>query len=387
MEYPFGFQFVSAEPQPSKGNNLWSLGDIASLQKKNISIKGFVEGQDLDQRAFNVSVGILNNDGNIVPYGMASETLTVKKSAFDLMVFLQGQNKEKNVVRAGDSVRVDLQWVNNLPYPIRDSEIELEVTGRGFDPRTFAINRGSYRTFDKKVVWNYSTLSDLGLINPGDYGTAHFSFLIQDSLPIHTLNDKDFAISLNAKISGIRVAEDAGIVEISGTASKTIKIASDIQLAARALYSTGEFENTGPLPPQAGKETTYNITWSLVNTSNDFSGARIRANLPSYVRWVGKYAPGNESVSFNEKSGEVVWDAGDVSAGTGLVTPAKKVTFQIALTPSLSQIGESPNLVEQIRMEAHNDFIDEDQRDTVSSLNTSISNDPQFEYSQGIVVE
>ena len=123
------------------------------------------------------------------------------------------------------------------------------------------------------------------------------------------------------------------------------------------------------------------------NTSNDFSDVKVRAALPSYARWLSKVSPAGEEVAFDEKTGEVVWSIHSLSAGTGILWPAKKVSFQISLMPSLSQAGSSPVLVSDINMTGKDNFTETIAEEKKQDLNTILSNDPKFNYKEGRVTQ
>ena len=40
FDYPVGFQFSSATPVPTLGNNVWSLGDLSPGAERDVSITG-----------------------------------------------------------------------------------------------------------------------------------------------------------------------------------------------------------------------------------------------------------------------------------------------------------------------------------------------------------
>jgi hypothetical protein len=281
-----------------------------------------------------------------------------------LSIFIDGQDIEKNIVRPGESVRVDLQWMNNLTGNIRDGQIELEIKGIACNEQSISISQGSYRAIDKKIIWNSSSLPDLASIGSGASSKAQFSFSIKDPLPVSTINDKNFSLFLKAKISGIGTSDQFENLEISTPAEKEIKIASQLQLKASALYYSG------PMPPKVGQETTYTITWSLGNNSNDFSKIKVSASLPPYIRWLNVISPADSDVKFNERDGTVVWNVAYVPAGSGIVFPSKEISFQIGLIPSLLQLGSSPVLVREATLESYNNFIEDIFTSKVSSLNT-----------------
>jgi len=376
MTYPAGFQFIGAEPRPSLGNNTWSLGDLASLQKKEIIIKGFIEGQDLENKAFNASVGVFDENRVLKSYGAASQTIVIKKSPINLSLFISGYDLEKNIARPGDSINAELRWLNNLPVNVRDANIELNIAGDALSDQS-----------NKKIIWNPSNLQALSSVPPGGTGEARFNFSIKDPLPVETAVSKNFSLILEAKISGLETSEQGENLEIANDVKKEIKIASSLQLTAMGLYYSGPFKNSGPLPPKVGKETTYTVSWSLGSNSNDFSKVKITTFLPSYVRWLNVISPADSGLEFNERDNTITWETGDVPAGSGIILPAKEVSFQIGFTPNLNQKGSSPILVGETKLEGYDNFIGDYFNSKVPSLNTVLNFDEQFKYGQGKVVE
>lgn len=387
MKYPPGFKFISASPEPGEGNAAWNLGDIGPSQKRNIVIKGTVEGQNLEERTFVASVGALDESGVLRAYGAASEKLTIKRTPLNLSILINGQDEDRNIVYSGDPVRVDAEWVNNLSDYVRNAQIELEIIGGAHDERSVSINKGFYRTSDKKIIWNSSSLADLTSIVPGKSGAAKMSFSIKNPLPIKNINDKNFFIIINAKIFGFSTSEQFENKEVSDNVSKKINIASRLQPAGGILYYSGPFKNSGPLPPKVGAETTYTITWSLANNSNDFSGVKVSASLPPYVSWVNQVSPAGSDIKFDEKNLSLIWNVGDVPAGTGIIMPAKEISFQVSFAPNLTQVGDSPVLIGGAPVEGRDNFIGELLRAEIPPLSTNLSGDSQSKFGDYKVVE
>jgi hypothetical protein len=90
--------------------------------------------------------------------------------------------------------------------------------------------------------------------------------------------------------------------------------------------------------------TTYTITWTVKDSFNDVKNIKVKANLAQNVSLTGKLDPQNESskFSFDSSSREIVWSAGDVSAGN-----SKTLSFQISLAPSESQKYFVADLISQ----------------------------------------
>ena len=74
---------------------------------------------------------------------------------------------------------------------------------------------------------------------------------------------------------------------------------------------------------------------------------KVVATLPSYMRWMGVVVPAREEVSYNSIGGQITWNLGDVSAGVGGATAAREIMFQVSLLPSLSQVGDTPILINE----------------------------------------
>ncbi len=201
IEYPSGFQFVSAVPEPARRSNIWQIGDLEPSQERNILLRGILEGQDLEEKAFRVLAGVVNDDGTFLAYGVFSEAVTLKKPYVDLVLFIDGRDSADTVALSGDSLRAELAWKNNLSVPVRQGIIEIKIKGKALDEKSISVSDGAYRTLDKTLVWNSSTLPELASIEPGETGRARFSFSVLEPLPVSQINDKNFVIVIEERLT------------------------------------------------------------------------------------------------------------------------------------------------------------------------------------------
>ena len=377
MKYPPGFRFNGAEPSPSKGDNVWTLGDIGPSQKRDITVEGTIEGENSEERTFTAAVGTMGDDGSLKPFGTASEKVAIKKSPLNLSVSINGKDDSANTAYAGEMIRVDLGWVNNLSSNIKDAQIELEIKGEAYDQRSVSVTKGAYRSYDNKAVWNSASLKDLASIAPGSSGKAQLGFSLKNPLPIYKQGDKDFSVSVEAKIIGFGTSDEFENKQIEDSAKKEIKIGSRLQAVGKTLHYSGPFQNSGEVPPKVGAETTYTIVWSLANNANDLAEAKITASLPPYVSKESSVSPEDSDLRFDEKNATLIWNVGDVPAGTGIIMPAQEVSFQISFSPSLTQTGETPVLVNSAKVEARDSFTDENISAEIPALTVKLSGDPQ----------
>jgi len=186
---------------------------------------------------------------------------------------------------------------NNLPTKVTDAEIIVRLGGTVLNKSSVSVDRGFYQSFDNTIVWDKSKKPELADIAPGASGRVGFSFSPHDFSVIMSSAFRNPEISMEVGVRGKRLSNDGVLEEISSIISRKVKLSSDLMLTSRILHFTGPFQNTGPIPPKVGEETVYTITWTVTNTSNNISKAKVTALLPSYVRWVNAVYPGDEKMA------------------------------------------------------------------------------------------
>lgn len=387
MEYPAGFMYLGSDLKPAAGDNIWRLGDLKPNTKRTIKIRGILQGQDLMELSFRASSGPMDQNGEVIAYGYAAQSIILKKPFLNLGVEVNGKIEEETIASGGEELNIVIDWQNTLPTKINNAAIEVKINGSAADQRTIAVSKGFYRSFDKTLVWNQSSSPDLSSIDPLGTGKAQFKFSILNPLTNDIIKQGNPVVSLDVTMRAERITEDQGRVEIKSYLTKDIKIATLFQLGRWALYYSGPFKNSGPLPPKVGKETTYTVVWSLTNTSNNVSGATVSAFLPSYVRWLNKFQPDDADVSYNQITGEVIWRAGSIPSGTGILSTAKELAFQISFLPSAAQVGSQPTLVSEVTLSGRDDFTGAYLRDLKYALTTYLDSDPKFKYNEAIVTQ
>ncbi len=379
-EYPFGFALIKSTPKTVSNDNVWSLGDLKPGERRVIKIQGKVEAQDEEERTFRFSAGVAKeNDDRVlgVEFVNLLETLAIKRSGIGLDLVLGGSAASSVVSTAGGKVSGSVKWVNNLSVPVINAKIEVKFAGGSFDRSSVNVsNNGFFRSVDNTIVWDRNSNSNLADIAPGARGELGFSFASLSNsggLPLSNQNITVEVVGTGSQVSGGSVPSS-----ISSSLTKTVNIASDIGLNTRIVYSLGAFINNGPVPPKVEKETTYTIIWSATNSSNDVRDTVMKATLPSYVSWLGAFVPAQEEMTFDPITRTVTWKIGDLRAGTGFASPVREVSFQVSLFPSLSQVGESPTVVNQTTISGRDTFTSAFLEQSRESLTTRLGTDPTF---------
>lgn len=386
--YPFGFVETSASPK-SASPGFWELGTLAPGQKKTIVIQGILSGEQGDSRIFHFTAGTRSSPAGgaiTTPLSENAFTMTVSKPFLDLAVGVNGGSGKDIVVSPGDAVAVSVSWQNNLPTAITSAAIVARLTGVQIDGATVLSPDGFYRSSDGVVIWDKTTKPELASLSPGAHGTVSFSFQMPTSDQLKSVLNPHLDISVTA--AGNRVSEAGVPQSLQSAASQRISLASDLQLSAVGLYYTNPFGSSGPMPPKAGKETTYAIVFTVTNTTNKVKSASVTATLPPYVRWVGIYSPSSEDVSFNQLASTVTWKLGDIEPGAGLNgTPPRQAAIAIGFTPSTSQIGQQPVLLQDISFSGSDAGTGASIVREVSNVTTNIISDPGFSAANAEVVK
>lgn len=391
VDYPIGFQFVKATPAPSLGNNIWSLGDIAPGAERSISILGkMVDVFDGEEKIFRVWSGSQSaSDKSMIEtvFNSFEHTVAVKKSSIEARLLVNGVYQREYAIDTKTSIQGQIQWKNNLDTKITDLEIRAKISGNAINRKGISVGQGFYNSSQDSIIWDKNSQNKFAEVNPDDSGAVSFSLsslslfsAAGGLLPSPTIN-------IDVSITGRQAQIGSDFVKLSNSETKTIKIISDLGLSNKALYYSGAFSNSGSIPPKVEQKTTYTVVWSLSNTANNISKAQVRSTLPSWVGFVGKFSPGSEDLTFDANTKEIIWNIGSIPKGTGITGTGREVSFQIEFTPSLSQVGTIPTILNNTILTGHDDFANVDVRVNKAALDTRLLNDSEFPSNGSRVIE
>jgi len=392
MVYPFGFTFSSAEPAPTYGNNVWVLPTLEPFGAQEIHIRGNVKGEDDNSKVFTASLGGQDpNDPKSIGtiFSSNEESIIIKRPFIGLKVLIDGKDASDYVVIDGkEKVTVTIPWVNNLDSKIIGAIIEVKLNHDIVDRSSIKLlsSKGFYRSVDDTIVWNQQTNPELGVVSPRATDVVGFTF---ELLPIVSNGQlfKNVEIGIGATAEGTRLSDMNVPQKIETPVVGKARLLSAVTLSSKALYYEGALKNTGAMPPQINKETTYTIVWQLTNGTNNLSNAIVRATLPAYITWKNVVSPNGEKINYDAQKGEITWTAGKVEAGTGISKAPKEVAFQVGFIPSITQVGSSPALINSTILNAADDFTGQFVNDAEDSKSIELTADPYYKKEQGVVAK
>ncbi|MES2225413.1 MAG: hypothetical protein V4480_01210 [Patescibacteria group bacterium] len=331
-DYPPGFLVTSATPTPLS-NGFFVLGDLAPGEEKVIKVTGTLTGTQNDEKVFHFTSGSKNPDGTStlgLTYAQGSASVTLTRPFLATSLSLNREAADTVIVSPGDPINAMLTWQNSLTVPITNAAIQIGLSGNAIDPSGISGGTGFYRSSDSSIIFSKDTNSGLAMLQGGDTGAGSFTLHAKSVSQLAGVKNPNITLTVSA--TGARAQEGNVPQTLTSTLTRTIKVSTTVDLAAKLA------KVSGPVPPTAGTETIYGVNWTAHNTLNSVGGARVSVALPAYVRFVT--GSGGSSVTYDETSRTVTWNVGDLAPGA-----ASASMFQVALLPSASQSGTSPIVI------------------------------------------
>ncbi|MFZ3011677.1 MAG: hypothetical protein WA060_01605 [Minisyncoccia bacterium] len=390
LDYPVGFSFIKSTPAPSFGNNVWNLGDLAPGGEHEISILGkMIDVFDGEEKTFTVSSGSQSaTDKSVigVVFNSVKNTILVEKPFIEADLYINGVHQREYATDTKTTVNAEIRFVNNSDTKINDLEISAKILGNAFNDRTVIVQGGFYDSSKDTITWNKNSQNRLREIDPGETGSVTFSVAPLSLFSATGGILVSPSINIEVDVSGKQSIEGFATSELNNSSSATIKIISDVGFSTKALYYSGPFANTGSIPPQAEKPTTYTVVWSLSNTANSISKVRINSTIPPWMTFMGTVSPAGEDIKYNSSTREIVWNADRIARGAGISGPVRSVSFQLAFKPSVSQVGTNPIIINDAILTGHDDFANVDVKVNKAGLTTKLDGDEAFPQNGGTVI-
>lgn len=391
-EYPSGFKYEKGTPTPTNSNDTWVLGDLNPGDKREISIQGQIVGDANIERFFGFTAGTQDPlDANKIGIKLveSKEKVAIKRPFLAGDISLNKVGSATFVGTAGEMIRGEIIWQNNLDVPVYDAILELKLNGVTLDKKEVEADGGFYSSQNNLITWDRNLVPALAEIQPGVSGNFQFSLASLPPTPQNNSNLRRQTITLELNIRAKRLSENRVPEEIKSNTTRTIKIASGLNLSSKLVRNVGPFENTGPIPPVAEETSTYTVMNSVTNSFNSVGNLVYTAKIPSYVTWLGKVYPESaaSNVKYNADTREITWNLGDIAPGVGFNTSAREFSYQVSITPSVSQVSTEPIVIQAGRIAGTDTFVEGVVENTVSALTTNIFTDPKFQYGNEKVVE
>ena len=368
--YPNGFTYETSEPTPVYGQNVWRIEELLPEQTAVIKLQGIVSGltEETFRINFNAGPSSPDNQNSVgATLAEAKADFIIERPFIDVAIDINGDTDRKVIIGQDEvsSVRVDI--TNTLDETVYDMVVEIIPNGNALAENSIKSSSGFYDSNNETVRWEVSNNSTFDRILPG--GSRSLEFAVHQG-PELTTASFDMVVNVYAR----RVAESSAQETLIGTIRAEAKYSSTVGVGSQASLVSG------PVPPQVGEETVYNLSLGVSAGANDLANTIVETSLPLHVTWLDSYET-EGVVTYNSVSKKIQWASGDISSGQ-----RKDLSFQVSILPSTSQVGQVVTLLNRQQVRANDRFTNALLQDGDEAVTTELSEEMGHEIDNGVVI-
>jgi len=357
-DYPSGFEFKESDPKALEKNE-WEIGILNKAEGGRIEIMGNLEGDVGEQKNFSAKIGSWQ-DGEFILLKEVFKGVEIVNP--DLYILQQINGSPEYIASPGDILHYEIFFRNLGQESLSNIFLLSKLEGEAFDLESIKAPDGSFESGDNTILFDWRKNPQLQILEAQEEGRVEFWVELKEEWDISESNETNI-------INQVILSQVRDELET--------KVNSRLLVLQNGFYQDEAFGNSGPTPPKAGEETTYTINWQVKNYYNDVNNIKVKAILPNEVELTGKIFPEEQSekFTFDSRSREIVWDVGDLEAGTGVLNNPPNVSFQISLRPSSSQIGDAALLISKARITGEDQWTGQKIESESEEIDSSLGNE------------
>ncbi len=369
-EYPDGFTFTSADPKPAESSTVWEFATIGAGKKVKVTMTGTLTGNVGDTPEFKFRAGRDTNTG-FQAQAEASGIGTIVKAGLSLTTTVTNPGAG-TVIGWGETLNYVFTYKNESDSEMKDVSLTVEFNQKNADGQDVAIldldNRSDVQNgklSGRTITWTKKEIPALATVAGGATKDILLRVPVKSGPSITTQGDRNFVITTAARVTVGSIADVSEKNVETQAAPLSTKVTTKLNIEPEGRYYSDEQVpvGTGPLPPEAGQTTTYRLSWTLTNPTNEVSQVVATATLPSNVIWLDKQTvTAGSAVTFDPATREVSWRINRVPPGTGSLFASLVATFDVSVTPVATDVGQLIILLNQTVVTARDAFTEQDLR-------------------------
>lgn len=376
MDYPSDFEFIESSPE-GLAKNEWAISSLNKAEGGRIEVKGSLIGEINETKIFQAKLGLWQNNEFVL---LKEISRSVEISVPSLYISQQINGNPEYIASPGDILHYEIFFKNIGEEDLNGLFLIARLEGP-FDFLTLKSSTGEFETGDNSIVFDWRRNPDLQILKSQQEGKAEFWVNLKEDWDTGAGNPK--------AVNKVYLGQTRKDFETK--VNSKLVFDGDLYFNDDSEYFKGEpkpegeeiFGNSGAIPPRIGSATTYTAVWRVENRFNPAEGIKVRAVLSENVRLTGKIFPEEQmsNFTFDSKSKEIVWAAGDIDKGQN----SPSIAFQVAFTPDDSQKGDVPPIFESIIVSGEDQWTGQSLQTEIPDITTSSLGDEGFDGGSGEV--
>ncbi len=362
VEYVLPRPFTLQGSDPVLTNGTQFVTTLRASQEEAAVASGFL--RDVEGTEVEVGVRVWRRIGGArVLVAQKNQFVTIAQSP--LQVSIEAEPDENAALSPGERIRYSAIVSNTSREDVYDIVVQAALQSDVFNLEAYD-GEGYVDDTQRTITWRGSDVSWLRHLSPGSSQTLAFDLILQDTFEEQYTNktaDVEVVATSPTVPFGIIGRQIEGRDTIQHAIGGTIAL--ELHTYARSPHT--DIENTGPIPPQVGEETTYVVVLKPHVKGTAFKDILLQADLSAGVEWTGKVVvEGTQRApSYNPQTKRITWSSESLDVGE-----APEIMFQIAITPSRSMVGGAVDLIKNIEIRGIDSFTQQTKRETLQPITT-----------------
>ncbi len=387
-DFPSSFQFKSASAPAATLANTFALGSAAANATGTVTIKGVFTDSSASSFTIPLKLYAVLNGQN---YDIADYQATFSLSPSPIGVSVTVNGSDNYVAKPVDTLNYSIQYNNQSGIALKDVVVKAILSG--FADWSSVKTDGIFNPSTRTVTWNSSTTPALAFVEPSTVGSLNLTLSTTLSAPVSLqgLSNKNLYVKADVVLSSPSVPYYVSGNQTFAETTEETKISSLVYFSAKGYTNdpSSAVQNSGPFPPHVGSATEYSIHWKISDFGNDLSNAVVSAPLPTGVTWTGfaTTTVASSSISYDTSTESMVWNIGNIFAGSGFLGGPAEAVFQVSATPSSDFIGSYEGLLGASNLQATDNFTGATVNISAGPVTTALPDDSSVAPGSGVVTQ
>lgn len=375
VRYPTGFtpsRNGFSLPPASVDGTAWEIVNLQPATKQTITVRGIIRGKEGESQGIVVRtlVSPTGSQTEAVEIASDKDILVIGQAFLDVDLLLNNKEVDQVVVDPDSEIEGIIRWRNQDSAKLSNLTLTATITGTGLDETSVqAGNDGNFNEVHKQLIWDRESVRNMANIRAGEVGEVSFRF--------KTLPDRlEFAQEqkyVQIAVSATAVRSETGRVEsVRDIAVGQVNLRSVLQVVANTLYGSSMIENSGPLPPQVGKTTTYTLKYFIKNSGNEIANFTMAIPLGPRVEPTGEVlGVASSEWEYDKENRAIKIDIPSFSAKGP--DSNRSVEIQVSIRPKSEDLGDILTLANNATYIAQDTFVNEAVNGRTERLDTNIT--------------